>query len=34
VAKRLDLEAINQAFFVSNAFVGLVFMAATLADTW
>ena len=33
VARRLDLEAINQAFFVSNAFVGLVFVAATWVDT-
>ena len=33
VARRLDLEAINQAFFFSNAFVGLVFAAATWADT-
>jgi 4-hydroxybenzoate polyprenyltransferase len=33
VARRLDLEAINQAFFVSNAFVGCVFVAATLLDT-
>jgi len=33
VARRLDLEAINQAFFVSNAFVGLVFVVATWADT-
>lgn len=32
VARRLDLEAVNQAFFVSNAFVGLVFVLATLAD--
>jgi len=30
VARRLDLDAINQAFFVSNAFVGLVFVVATL----
>ena len=33
VARRLDIEAINQAFFLSNAFVGLVFAAATWADT-
>lgn len=33
VARRLDLDAINQAFFVSNAFVGFVFVAATLLDT-
>ena len=32
VARRLDLQAINDAFFTSNAFVGLVFVAATLAD--
>jgi len=32
VARRLDLDAINQAFFTSNAFVGLVFVAATLAE--
>lgn len=32
VARRLDLEAINQAFFTSNAFVGLVFVAATLLE--
>ena len=33
VARRLDIKAINQAFFLSNAFVGLVFVAATWADT-
>jgi len=32
VARRLDLAAINAAFFASNAFVGFVFAAATLAD--
>jgi len=32
VARRLDLQAINEAFFTSNAFVGLVFVTATLAD--
>jgi len=32
VARRLDLDAVNKAFFTSNAFVGLVFVAATLAD--
>ena len=32
VARRLDLNAINEAFFTSNAFVGLVFVAATLTD--
>lgn len=31
-ARRMDLAAINRAFFYSNAFVGLVFAAATLAD--
>ncbi|MDD5349148.1 MAG: putative 4-hydroxybenzoate polyprenyltransferase [Chthoniobacteraceae bacterium] len=34
VARRLDLDAINEAFFTSNAFVGVVFMAATWADTY
>lgn len=34
VAVRLDLDAINQAFFASNAFVGLVFVLATLADRY
>ena len=33
VARRLDLDAINQAFFVSNAFVGFVFALATLIDS-
>ena len=32
VARRLDLQAINDAFFTSNAIVGLVFVTATLAD--
>jgi 4-hydroxybenzoate polyprenyltransferase len=32
IARRLDLAAINQAFFTSNAFVGLVFVVATWAD--
>ena len=32
VARRLDLDAINQAFFLSNAFVGLVFVTASLAE--
>ena len=32
VARRADLAAINQAFFVSNAFVGLVFVLAILID--
>ena len=30
-AKKLDLAAINRAFFYSNAFVGLVFVMATMA---
>jgi len=30
-ARKMDLGAINRAFFYSNAFVGLVFVAATLA---
>ncbi len=34
VARRLDLDAINAAFFTSNAFVGLVFVLATWADTF
>ena len=32
VARRLDLAAINAAFFASNAFVGVVFVAGTLGD--
>jgi len=32
VARRGDIAAINQAFFTSNAFVGAVFVAATLVD--
>ena len=32
VARQLDLNAINRAFFHSNAFVGVVFVAATLCD--
>jgi 4-hydroxybenzoate polyprenyltransferase len=32
VARRLDLQAINEAFFTSNAFVGVVFVLATLLD--
>jgi len=32
VARRADLDAINQAFFTSNAAVGLIFVLATLAD--
>ena len=31
-AARLDVAAINRAFFTSNAFVGLVFVAATFVD--
>jgi 4-hydroxybenzoate polyprenyltransferase len=31
-ARHLDLGAINRAFFQSNAFVGLVFVAAVAAD--
>jgi len=31
MARKLDLAAINQAFFYSNAFVGAVFVTATLA---
>ena len=34
VARNLDILAINRAFFYSNAFVGLVFAGATLADTY
>ncbi len=30
-ARKMDLAAINRAFFYSNAFVGIVFLAATLA---
>jgi len=30
-ARKMDLAAINRAFFYSNAFVGVVFVAATLA---
>jgi len=30
-ARKMDLAAINRAFFYSNAFVGLVFVAASLA---
>lgn len=32
VARKLDLAAINQAFFQSNAFVGVVFLAAIALD--
>jgi 4-hydroxybenzoate polyprenyltransferase len=33
-AAKLDLAAINRAFFTSNAFVGIVFVAAVAADTF
>jgi len=34
-ARRLEnLEALNQAFFVSNAWVGLIFLVATAMDRW
>lgn len=33
VARRLDLNAINHAFFTSNAFVGGVFLIATLLES-
>jgi len=33
VARKLDLAAINQAFFQSNAFVGTVFLIAVVADS-
>ena len=33
-ARRLDLAAINRAFFQSNAFVSVVFVAAVVADRW
>ena len=32
IARRGDLEAINAAFFGSNAFVGVVFVAGALGD--
>ena len=31
-AARLDVAAINRAFFTSNAFVGVVFVAAVFVD--
>lgn len=31
-ARKMDIEAINRAFFNSNAFVGVVFVAAVVAD--
>ena len=33
-AQRLDLTAINRAFFQSNAFVSAVFLFAVCAATW
>jgi 4-hydroxybenzoate polyprenyltransferase len=33
-ARKLDLAAINQAFFESNAFVSALFLAAVAADLW
>jgi 4-hydroxybenzoate polyprenyltransferase len=33
-ARKLDLAAINRAFFQSNAFVSALFVAAVLADCW
>ena len=33
-AQRLDLPAINRAFFQSNAFVSAIFVAAVAADCW
>jgi 4-hydroxybenzoate polyprenyltransferase len=33
-ARKLDLAAINRAFFQSNAFVSAVFVAAVAADRW
>ena len=32
VARRLDIAAVNEAFFTSNALVGVVFVAATFVD--
>jgi 4-hydroxybenzoate polyprenyltransferase len=32
IARKMDIAAINVAFFQSNAFVGLVFVAAVVAD--
>lgn len=32
IARKMDIEAINRAFFNSNAFVGIVFVAAVLLD--
>jgi 4-hydroxybenzoate polyprenyltransferase len=33
-ARKLDLAAINRAFFQSNAFVSALFIAAVAADRW
>lgn len=33
-ARKLDLAGINRAFFQSNAFVSVLFVAATAADRW
>jgi 4-hydroxybenzoate polyprenyltransferase len=33
-ARRLDVAAINRAFFQSNAFVSAVFLAAVCLDQW
>ena len=33
-ARRLDLAAINRAFFQSNAFVSAIFIAAVAIDRW
>jgi 4-hydroxybenzoate polyprenyltransferase len=33
-ARKLDLAAINKAFFQSNAFVSALFVAAVAADLW
>jgi 4-hydroxybenzoate polyprenyltransferase len=33
-ARKLDLAGINRAFFQSNAFVSIVFVAAVAADRW
>jgi hypothetical protein len=33
-AQKLDLAAINRAFFQSNAFVSALFIAAVAADRW
>jgi len=33
-ARKMNIEAINVAFFQSNAFVGVVFVASVIADQW